>query len=102
MSEPLLIADDVWDEVGDDKYSGRKHGVRSTYGIGCRGPLCRRSEKLRARERNQYRAEKAGREYQPSYRIKRDDTRETELAAAQEWHERIVAERRAGKAAVVA
>lgn len=41
---------------------GRRHGSRSTYSIGCRGPLCRKAERDRGRGKYRIRQTAAGAE----------------------------------------
>jgi hypothetical protein len=57
---------DIVQELRDPDYASRQHYSRSTYASGCRGPLCRKSEKDRGRKRNEQRATEAGRIYTPS------------------------------------
>lgn len=91
------LSPDVEAELSDEKFKNRKHGSRATHTAGCHGPLCRRAEAIRSRRRNEINAVKLGREYQPNYRIKRNDKRNAELATAAEWHWQDLAERRAAE-----
>ena len=43
---------DIFFELNDSKFLSRTHGTRSTYADGCRGPLCRWSERERGRARH--------------------------------------------------
>jgi hypothetical protein len=53
---------DILTELNDEKYKGRTHATRSTYAKGCRGPLCRKSERDRGRERHASRQAEKGKE----------------------------------------
>ena len=57
--------EDVRAELEDPSFITRKHYSRATYALGCRGPLCRKAEKDRGRERNEVKAKDRGREYRP-------------------------------------
>lgn len=53
MSTPNPILDEVNAEINDPKYAHRRHGTRMCYREGCRGPLCKRYERvLRRKYRN--------------------------------------------------
>lgn len=51
---------DILFELHDPEYQGRSHATRSTYAKGCRGPLCRKSERDRGRERHASRQAEKG------------------------------------------
>lgn len=72
---------DVREELMDPRFGGRQHYSRATAAKGCGGPLCRKAERDRSRERNKRRG---GENYQPSpHRIyDRDDL----LEAIIKWH----------------
>lgn len=53
---------DIFFELHDSSYLGRTHATRSTYAKGCRGPLCRKSERDRGRERHAARQAEKGKE----------------------------------------
>lgn len=84
--------EDVRNELNDPKYATRRHGSRATAALGCNGPLCKRAERIRSRRRNELRAKKAGRSYNPSRErlYDRDDL----LEAIGGWHERELALRK--------
>ena len=79
------LPEDVHDELTDERFTGRKHYKRATYAKGCHGPLCRKAEKDRGRERNEQRAREAGRTYRPALAYRRTD-REAELDIIIAWH----------------
>ena len=67
---PILVLElekpenaDIKEELLNPKFASREHYSRATYAAGCRGPLCRKSEKDRGRKRNAKKAARAGREY---------------------------------------
>lgn len=75
--------EDICEELDNPNYLTRKHGSRATAALGCNGPLCRKAERDRQRERNERRAELAGREYNPRDRLwDRDEL----LEAVIDWH----------------
>lgn len=88
---------DIRDELNDPRFGGRSHGSRATYAKNCHGPLCEKAERDRARQRNEDRAHRAGRPYQPSaYReYDRDDLKDAIIL----WHKRQIALRRLEKKA---
>lgn len=88
----LEMADDVIEELDDERFLTRQHYSRATYAQGCRGPLCRLSEAHRERKRSEARAKAAGREYKPNGALRKTD-RDEELAPIIAWHlnERSVA-----------
>lgn len=67
------LPDDVREELENPEYITRKHYSRSTYALGCHGPMCRRAETLRGRDRNEARALDQGREYVPNPKIRLED-----------------------------
>lgn len=87
VSTPYL-APDVVEELAQEQFANCKHG-RSAYRQGCRGPVCRRAEALHKRELSAAKAERENREYRPSLRRKRDDSRGPELDAVLVWQEKI-------------
>ena len=62
----LDYPEDVLEELNDPRFATRMHYSRSTYAMGCHGPLCRRAERDRERKRTEARALAAGREYIPN------------------------------------
>lgn len=42
---------DLFSELKDLRFITRTHGCRATYALGCRGPMCRKSERDNTRER---------------------------------------------------
>jgi hypothetical protein len=56
LSRLSELAQEVSDELADEKYITLSHYNRNTYAKGCRGPLCRKSERdlrrKQAAERN--------------------------------------------------
>jgi hypothetical protein len=81
------LPDDVREELSDPKYWGRKHYSRATYASGCRGPLCRKSERDRGRYRNADAAYEAGRIYVPDHHRRVD---EEKLIEALVWYLRTI------------
>jgi hypothetical protein len=53
---------DILFELIDKVFDGRTHATRATYAKGCRGPLCRKAERDRGRERHAARQAKKGME----------------------------------------
>lgn len=53
---------DVLFELLDKAYDGRTHATRATYAKGCRGPLCRKAERDRGRERHAARQAEKGKD----------------------------------------
>lgn len=82
---------DVKAELEDPRFGGRRHS-RATAALGCNGPLCRKAERDRSRNRNQQRAKEAGRAYRPSDSrlYDRDDL----LQAIYTWHVLELAKRK--------
>lgn len=87
------LPDDVKQELEDPRFEGRTHGIRGTYayakdgGKGCRGPLCRKSERDRGHERYDRKRRKAG--FKPARVGLQDDevrARDELLAEIQLWH----------------
>lgn len=83
------IPKDIQDELADPKYSTRKHYSRATYALGCHGPLCRKAEKDRGRQRNENRTKALGKEYVPG-KNRRDDSKMEEIVS---WY---LSQRKAG------
>lgn len=81
----IELAEDVWAEISDRTFAGRRHYSRATYALGCRGPLCKKAEKDRGRRRNETRALSQGREYEPNLHIRRTD-RDWELTQVLGWY----------------
>lgn len=77
------LPDDVRAELEDEDYATRKHYSRATYALGCHGPLCRKAERDRGRDRNAKRANSEGREYKPNSDVRLDDP---ELDEIVEWY----------------
>jgi hypothetical protein len=98
MQAKPKLAPDVEAELLDARFFNRKHGSRATHSAGCHGPLCRRREALRGRERSRRKADRDGREYIPGLRAQRNDSRDDELAIAAAWHWADLAERRGREA----
>lgn len=40
------LEQEVKEEVEDPRFMEKRHGTRACYRAGCRGPLCKRSERL--------------------------------------------------------
>lgn len=57
---------EVRQELEDPEYINRTHYTRSTYNIGCSGPLCRRKNREQMRIATARRATRRGRLYRPS------------------------------------
>lgn len=82
---------DVVEELASIKYLTRLHGSRATAALGCNGPLCRKAERDRQRERNEEKARTAGRSYVPRQRLwDRDEF----IDAVIEWHKNQLTEGR--------
>jgi hypothetical protein len=84
--------DDVRQELEDPTYANRRHGSRATYALGCHGPLCRKKERMRGRNRNETTASRLGKDYEPSPRRIYD--RDAVLDAISNWHAQELALRR--------
>ena len=67
------LPDDVREELSHPDYASRSHYSRSTYALGCHGPLCRKAERDRGRGRNERRAKEDGREYRPNLDVRVED-----------------------------
>jgi hypothetical protein len=76
---------DIVTELQDPKFATRTHYSRATYADGCRGPLCRKSEKDRGRKRNEAKAAAAGRPYNPSV-DEEANARDALLDMVIHWH----------------
>lgn len=76
---------DILEELMDPEYASRQHYSRATYAEGCHGPLCRKAERDRGRQRNEERAHAAGRTYRPNENT-RDAKRDGLLLFVIEWH----------------
>lgn len=81
-SNPLLVdfdtlPEDVIEELTDERFFGRKHYSRSTYAMKCRGPLCRKAERDRGRDRWVSQRAKVGQSVspRPAARVEDDDAR---------------------------
>jgi hypothetical protein len=74
---PLLteLARLVAVEIADERFFGQKHHDRNTYANGCHGPLCRKAERDRAREK--YAANNPG--HKPRQRKPEDIVRDAYL-----------------------
>jgi hypothetical protein len=82
---------DVRAELEDEEYATRKHYSRATYALGCHGPLCRKKERDRGRDRNEVRAKNAGREYRPNQEVRLDNPTLDEIVDWYiEWYEEKV------------
>ena len=77
--------EDIIEELISTKFLTRQHGSRATAALGCNGPLCRKAERDRQRERNERRAFEAGREYVPRQRLWDRDELLDEVII---WHKR--------------
>jgi hypothetical protein len=89
---PVLLAElekpdnlDILEELQDAEFASRQHYSRATYAEGCHGPLCRKAERDRGRERNEKRAAAKGRIYRPNENT-RDAKRDGLLLFVIEWH----------------
>lgn len=78
------LPEDIRAELEDEDYASRSHYSRSTYALGCHGPLCRKAERDRGRGRNERRAEDAGRDYRPNHEQRLED--DALLDQVIEWH----------------
>lgn len=76
---------DILDELCEEKFISRTHGVRSTYAQGCRGPLCRKSERDRGRERHAKRMKARGRNVRP-LPMTDEQERDELLDYVMSWH----------------
>ena len=76
---------DIIQEINDPKYKSRQHYSRATYAEGCHGPLCRKAERDRGRERNEKRAQAKGKVYKPNENT-RDEARDGLLLLVIDWH----------------
>jgi len=86
---------DVIEELESIKFLTRQHGSRATAAVGCNGPLCRKAERDRQRERNEEKATAAGRTYVPRQRLwDRDEL----IDAIIEWHKNQLTEGRQERA----
>jgi hypothetical protein len=82
---------DVRAELEDEEYATRKHYSRATYALGCHGPLCRKKERDRGRDRNEVRAKNAGRKYRPNQEVRLDNPTLDEIVDWYiEWYEEKV------------
>lgn len=84
------LPEDIRAELEDEEYITRKHYSRSTYALGCHGPLCQKAERDRGRRRNEQRA---GEGYTPALEYRVEDP--PNIEAIIEWHINDLAERRA-------
>lgn len=80
------IPEDVQDELTDPKFGTRKHYSRVTYSLGCRGPLCKKAERDRARRRTERKATIDGRQYKPNPLIRIDADEERLLTEVLNWY----------------
>jgi hypothetical protein len=71
---------DILEELTDPKHIQRLHGKRGCYTAGCRGPLCKRADRLFNRQRYEEQRKAAGKPYNPS-ELRLDD-RDDELDSA--------------------
>lgn len=78
-----VIPQEVLDELDDPEYATRSHYSRSTYALGCHGPLCTRAERDRGRRRNAVAAANAGRDYKPNHKIRAE---EDDIDRAVSWY----------------
>lgn len=87
---------DVRAELEDPAFIGRTHHKKATYAKGCRGLLCRKSERDEARDITREAAEKMGREYvpRPTPAQERDDL----LDVIKLWHWEVRGQAHAVKA----
>lgn len=76
---------DIYKELTDEKFLSRQHYSRATYALGCHGPLCRKKERDRGRERTEAKAAAKGREYEPKPDIRKED-RDGLLHLIINWH----------------
>ena len=80
------LPDDIREELLDPEFTSRSHYSRSTYALGCHGPLCRKAERDRGRHRNAFKAEVDGRKYRPNYDVRIEDDELLEKVIA--WHKK--------------
>lgn len=84
---PQDVKDELLDE--DPRFKGRQHYSRSTYALGCHGPLCRKAERDRTRRRTEARAKGRGKAYVPNLKLRETrkvEERDDELNRIIEWH----------------
>lgn len=82
------LPDDVRDELSDPEFINRTHGRRSTYAVGCRGPLCRKAERDEAERKYQRKRARLGAEpARTGLKDLKSRARDEELASIQAWHE---------------
>lgn len=86
------LPDDIREELEDPEYSSRQHYSRATYALGCHGPLCRKAERDRGRNRNEQRAHARGNKYKPNHDFRLSDP--DNIDEIIEWHVAELAERR--------
>lgn len=79
------LSDDIKAELTDKRFPNRSHHSRSTYADGCRGPLCRKSERDRSRRRTAYRAQRKGKPYAPVPRAPEDLALDAHLDQVVAW-----------------
>lgn len=76
---------EVLEEINDPGYLNRVHGRPATYNAGCRGPLCRKMNRDRARQVYEKSQIQSGKEVK-SYGPRADLVEEIVLEIAQNWY----------------
>lgn len=84
------LPEDIRAELTEERFITRQHYSRSTYALGCRGPLCQKAERDRGRKRNKRRG---GENYRPQPGWRVDDPKGIDEII--KWHFQDLAERRA-------
>ena len=82
---------DVKAELEDPKYGNRSHGSGGTSAKGCHGPLCKKRERDKRRQRTANKAKREGREVAYAERLY---DRDALLEAITVWHRTDVFKRR--------
>lgn len=88
---------DVLDEIQDEEYINRTHGRRSTYAVGCHGPLCRKAERDRGRPRMRVLRGLDPSDMEPDTKAREDDVLlDRYLTWYIKWRERAIQAKRLG------
>jgi hypothetical protein len=78
------LSADILAELLDAEHIMRVHGRRTCYTAGCRGPLCRRADRIENRRRYEEARRRAGKPFTPSDLRTVRDARDEELDLATE------------------
>jgi hypothetical protein len=87
------LSADILAELLDSEHVLRVHGRRTCYTAGCRGPLCRRADRIENRRRYEESRRRAGKPFTPSDLRTVRDSRDEELDLALEVyseHARVI------------